>query len=793
VKSFSALALLPALLTLSLDGSHSYSLKNIERFKLIKSQLDELCRSAQYNRAIPLYRKAAEDARSAGLQNYRVIFLANLSNCQFATFQFRLALRTMEEARAVAKQIGDRRSIGMLDSNMSSLFWQMGNEAEASNAAEEGLSYADSFLPERRARFLGHLGTIRAKMGRLDAAEPVFGQAIDIAVKAGDPAAAAWVWDLLAYARFNARELREAEGAAKEALRLNECLHSGAIDSSYLNLGRIRAARGDLPAAITLMNMAERALYEPGSVTPAWRIYMERGRIKLQAGQLRLALDDLRTALSRARAWRLDVVANDANRTSSEGTLAGLYELLIEAGNRLYLATHDRALIRETFEAAEENRAASLRALVPERNDWRKRLPAQYYELLARLQAAESANLHGGGEQASAALLHLRSELEQMEANAGAPARDDRSRALDAAQGALDGGSALFSFQLGESGSWLWAVTKGGLSLHELPARGALKAEIEQFKGGVESKSSHTLEQGAKLYHSLFGSVEPAVLARERWLLVLDGELFDLPFQALSPRKGRYLVEDHALQVAPGALMLRAGGNQSRRRGSLLAVGDPIYNRADARATNDNRWPSLLIRANYDHAPAFARLWGTAREIQVSARTWNTPAPVLLTGRQANPDLFWTSVKNNPDIIHIATHILEENGQTKTGWIALSLGSDGEVAYITPEDILARSITARLVVLSGCSSGKAEVRTASGLMGLTRSWIAAGAGAVLATRWPTVDDDGAFFESFYRNLRSSDGTDPAKALRNASLEMFKSGTWRAEPSFWAGYFLVGNF
>jgi CHAT domain-containing protein len=78
-------------------------------------------------------------------------------------------------------------------------------------------------------------------------------------------------------------------------------------------------------------------------------------------------------------------------------------------------------------------------------------------------------------------------------------------------------------------------------------------------------------------------------------------------------------------------------------------------------------------------------------------------------------------------------------------------------------------------------------------MGLTRAWIAAGAGAVLATRWPTVDDDGAFFASFYQHLRHSKSIDPAGALRQASIEMLKSGNWRANPSFWAGYFLIGNY
>jgi CHAT domain-containing protein len=179
--------------------------------------------------------------------------------------------------------------------------------------------------------------------------------------------------------------------------------------------------------------------------------------------------------------------------------------------------------------------------------------------------------------------------------------------------------------------------------------------------------------------------------------------------------------------------------------------------------------------------------------VQVAARTWHASKNELLTGVSASRANFWAATQDKPDIIHIATHILDENDRLQTGWIALSLGREGRPEYLTPEDISARSISARLVVLSGCSSGKAGVRTASGLMGLTRAWIAAGAGAVLATRWPTVDDDGAFFESFYRHLRLDQAAGPAEALRLASLEMLKSGTWRAQPSFWAGYFLVGNY
>jgi CHAT domain-containing protein len=396
-----------------------------------------------------------------------------------------------------------------------------------------------------------------------------------------------------------------------------------------------------------------------------------------------------------------------------------------------------------------------------------------------------------GESHASAALLDLRSQLAQIEASAGGGQRQRQTKAIDQAQGMLDSGSVLFSFQLGDETSWMWTVTKDTIALHPLPPKSELAAKIAEFEQAVGSNSDEAAELSRDLYRSLFGSVGRAVLARKRWLVTLDGPLFDLPFPALSATPGRFLIEDHSIQIATGALMLKNGGRPDRTGGGFLALGDPIYNGADPRAKKP--WLPVLMPVGDDHGPAFARLWGTAKEIQLAANTWNAPVTTLLTGKQVSPENFWNKTLAKPDIIHIATHVLEENEKPQTGWIAFSLGPNGQIQYITPEDILAKSISAQLVVLSGCSSGKADIQPATGLMGLTRAWIAAGAGSVLATRWPTVDDDGAFFESFYRNLRQLNRIDSSEALRLASIEMLKSRTWRSNSSFWAGYFLIGNY
>ena len=775
------------------SGLRAVSTENNNLFSIEKNNLDRLRFNGEYSLAIEGYRKAANAAKGAGTGYYRLAFLSSLSNCQLSTFQFRAAIQTMREGRQAAKELDDRETLAIFDSNMSSLFAQMDNLAEASSMAEEGFQYFDALSEKYRPLFLAELGTIRARNNHLDSAETVFQQAIDIAHGSANKDAEAWVWDALAYARLRAGKIPAAETAAQRGLQLREAPGASGIDSSYMNLGEIRAKQGNLTAALSLMAKAEEALHRPGSVTPQWRFYMRRGRIKLDAGELAPALGDLRMAVAFARDWRVDVIANDINRTCSEGSLAELYASLVEAGNRLYLASHDEGLIRETFEAAEENRAASLRALLPQGSDWRGRLPSGYYRLLVNLQAAIAADLQAPSGKARANLVELRSELEEMEANAGGPAARTESGALDRVRAMLNEDSALFTFDLGEADSWLWAVTKSGITLHQLPPETELGYKIHRFARKVEQHESGLGSESQQLYQVLFGSVPPAALGRKNWLLVLDGKLFDLPFPALSSSAGRFLIEDHSLRIFPSALMLKGSGYSRTFRPGFLGVGDPIYNRADSRAGKTvSPWSSFLLRVNDNRSPGFARLWGTAREIAVSEKTWNAPLSVLLTGKQASPEIFWRSIQAKPDIIHIATHVIELNTNQQSNWIALSLSREGKIQYITPEEIQAKIVSARLVVLSGCSSGKAEVRTATGLMGLTRAWIAAGAGSVLATRWPTIDDDGAFFESFYRNLRENSAFNPAEALRKASLEMLKSGTWRATPSFWAGYFLVGN-
>jgi CHAT domain-containing protein len=264
-----------------------------------------------------------------------------------------------------------------------------------------------------------------------------------------------------------------------------------------------------------------------------------------------------------------------------------------------------------------------------------------------------------------------------------------------------------------------------------------------------------------------------------------------------------YLAERHAIGLTTGALRLVAGHSPKWRdilAGRFLGVGDAIYNTADPRwkGAQDQRpgiLPWLALAATTSHrGPALTRLPGTAAEVEACARTWN-PQPAtatLLEGAAASPERLRSGLDEHPSVIHIAAHFRQASVPPHYSMIALTLASSSDPQWMGPLEITRSKIPPGLVVLSGCSSGRADALPASGLMGLTRAWLAAGARAVVASHWPTPDDRGVLFIDFYRHFRETPDAGPAVALRRAQLDMLRAGGWRSDPQYWATYFVNGD-
>lgn len=185
------------------------------------------------------------------------------------------------------------------------------------------------------------------------------------------------------------------------------------------------------------------------------------------------------------------------------------------------------------------------------------------------------------------------------------------------------------------------------------------------------------------------------------------------------------------------------------------------------------------------------RLVDSAHELDACVRNWQGEA-VLLKGVEASRDRLLELLRRDPAVVHLATHVLESSEKPSYGLLALSLTPRRESELLPPYEIAGWRTNAALVVLSGCHSAKGAKVPGTGLLGLTRAWLMAGAGSVVSSNWAVPDESGALFGALYRNMSRELDRSPASALRAAQLEMLHSGGWRAKPSYWGAYFVVGS-
>ncbi|HEX8985081.1 MAG TPA: CHAT domain-containing protein [Bryobacteraceae bacterium] len=698
----------------------------------------------------------------------------------------------------------------MISLNLASLYLQMGEFSGALEEAQRAVA-ALGHVPRTRyrAQALAQSAKLRSWRGDFEGAEPEFLAAIREADAQGDVGMRALAANQLGFEYLNLGRLENAERAMLEAFRLRLLYRKRELSQSYRALGMLRMAQGDLTAAGVLLDRAvEAAERDPGRV-PNWAVYYSRGELCVADRRLPEAVKDFRTALELARAWRLEVLPADSLRASAEVELDQIYSAFIRAAGALYFERGGEELAQEAFSAAEEARAVSLRAALLRGSNWRDRLPAGYGSALAELRATRAVLLRGESREARERIARLRNQLAEMEMRAGletssgGPLEDAPQHASEIAR-SLGRSEALFSFHLDEPHSYAWVVTRDRFRTFRLVGAGEIRAAVRAFSESVRNGAKDPAA-GSRLYGMLFGEAGRAAESRRHWLLAVEDVLYGAPLPALSAaRNGAgdpvYLVERHAVTMVPGALALRRAA-ETGSRGRFIGIGDPIYNAAD------ERWGRGAAR---EAALQLPRLPGSAREIRDCAQAWRSDgAPVLLLGGSATRRTLAAALADAPGAIHFATHVIRSAENPARRLIPLSLLPGGEPEYVGPEDIAAwRLPRPALVVISGCASGAPERRvpefvpaasggartaaSAVGLVGLARAWLVAGASAVAVTLWPTPDDGGEFFLSFYRHLNEDGGASAALALERAQLGMLRSGAWCSLPKYWAAYLIIGK-
>ena len=271
----------------------------------------------------------------------------------------------------------------------------------------------------------------------------------------------------------------------------------------------------------------------------------------------------------------------------------------------------------------------------------------------------------------------------------------------------------------------------------------------------------------------------------EQWLpespteivtFVPQGNLFVLPFAALTSKDGEPLIAKHTISISPSAEMLMLADQEFKavkQKGNqgILIVGNPTMPSYQARPDN----PAVQLIS----------LPGAEAEANYIAELFDVKA---ICGDEAD-ERSVVEAMQTAKYIHLATHgLLEADNSYAQGYLSsLALApSEVEDGFLTVRETMGLNLSAEQAVLSGCDTGRGRI-TGDGVVGLARGYISAGIPTVVVSLWPVSDNSTVFLMSmYYKELISGEGK--AVALRNATLETRERF---AQPHDWAAFTLYG--
>jgi len=592
------------------------------------------------------------------------------------------------------------------------------------------------------------------------------------------------------------------------------------------------------------------------------------------------ALNSYRDALKTIETIREGSLRADESRTTFLATTEDVYDeassafaetaLLSAGGSGAALSGKSLDYAAESFRIAEAGRARSLLDMLGEVNaqitegvpaDLLKKKQANLDRQQQIAEQLTGITLSGDQKQKpsdlESQLDKLQTEFDQLENQIrtaspkyAALTGPQPLTLAEVQQKVLDDNTALLEYALGADHSYLFTVTKSGVSLYKLPPRAEVDKLATDFRAqlippklqrrivgidvaadqqrglGIVQGPSEDLPPFVAASNALYkGAIEPAaaVIGDKRILVVADGALNYIPFEALVKNSDgpdyaslNYLVKTNEIVYSPSASVIAAirQGAASTAGKAMLVVADPVFSADDPRAkggsaaasSGETRGLGLGLEAAVnDVSPdaaatsgglRLARLAGTrteADEISAIAKTGGGQAD-LWTDLNASEDNVKSRDVSNYRYVHVATHgLLDAERPQFTGVVLSLVGNKTNDGFLRTDEIFNLKLGSPLVMLSACETGLGKEKRGEGVIGLTRAFMYAGAPTVGVSLWSVADKSTAdLMTDFYKRLLVATPQASGAAMRDAQLAMINGKKYSA-PFYWAPFVLVGEW
>ncbi|XWK91305.1 MAG: tetratricopeptide repeat protein [Phormidium sp.] len=747
-----------------------------------------------YPRAIKYSEQALAIAREIQNRQGEGIALGDLGLAYYNLGDYPRAIKYSEQALAIAREIQNRQGEGIALGNLGLAYLELGDYPRAIDYSEQALAISRKIQNRQgEGNVLGNLGLAYNQLGDYPRALNYFEQWLVIAREIKDRLSEGRALGNLGLAYIQLGDYPQAINYLEQQLAITREIKDRQGEGKALgNLGLAYFNLGDYPQAV---NYFQQVLVIAREIKDRQSEGMALGNL----GVVYLNLGDYPQAVNYFQ--QVLVIAREIKDRHSEGnSLRNLGEVLFKSGN-LPAAETTLTNAIEVYESLRDGLKDSEKISIFETQYYPYRTLQQV--LVAQNKTDTALEISERGR--ARAFVELLAQRLSSNSQTTSPETTFKPTIAQIQQIAKAQNATLVQYsitydnfqiqgkqQSKESELYIWVIKPTGeiifrkadlkplwqqenttldnlvtKSRESIGVRGRATVEI------VSKPSPDQSERLQQLHEILIEPISDLLPTdpKSRVIFVPQSSLFLVPFPALKDKSGKYLIEKHTILTAPSIQVLeltRQQKQKSRTTGEALVVGNPIMPTV---SLDPGKPPQQLIP-----------LPGAEREAIAIAPLLKTQAITGSLGTKANVLQRMPTAR----IIHLATHGLLDDFRGLGSAIAFT-PSGNDNGLLTAEEILDLKLSADLVVLSACDTGRGRI-TGDGVVGLSRALISAGVPSVIVSLWAVPDAPTAqLMTAFYQNMQTN--PDKAQALRQAMLTMMKT---YPNPKDWAAFTLIGE-
>ena len=811
-----------------------------------------------YSQALELYKQSLPYFRGINRQRNVSISLANIGNVYYGLSLYDKALEFYNRSLEIRKKIGSVYLLALIYNSIGAVQRELGNYDQALVSYQESLEFSrEASTPSRTATILNNLGLLYKELGEYEKGLEYYRQSLAIKEETSAPAAIATTTNNIGQLLWAQGKTTEAGQYYEKALNLRRQVGNPYEIWSSLNTV--------IKMYVEKKNYAEARRYADqlktiGDSTDSYEMLETAntyfGNISTQQDSNQAALEHYKKAHAYSKylsptqqlrplknlAYQYHKMNSDSALVYGQKAITIIEEQRSKAGvsselKSGYFGKHANfynqmaswALqygsdVSKAYQLVEQAKARSLsdelakakqnidQALPQKvritRSKKRSRIDQLYTDLESTVDRKQQTKLEEKIRTAeldyAAYVNNLHSKYPEFKS-----IKSPEPIGLERAQELTDDQTAVLEYAIAGDQLLMFLISSTDVQVEQfsLPENQNLANElttwVTDFKDAILSTASQSelREKSNKLYNVLLKPFEDQLNNYANLIVVPDGALAYLPFEALT-QGSQYLIENFRIKYEPSltSLTLLQESDPGDQKELLAVAGSQTSegNSQFVRSAQLSSLPSTLIEV--DSIASHFQQVSMLKKEEVS--------------EQAFKELLQ---ENRYRYIHLATHgVIDEDQPSRSG---LTLSAEGEITASSKEDGMLRSseifgldINSDMVVLSACNTGLGKVVDGEGMLGMQRSFFYAGTSTVVVSLWNVYDRSTAsFMNGFYKNLLHTESNEgwwkstlrwigwddsipfgkKASAMRQAKLQMIKHPLFN-HPVYWAPFIVVGR-